>query len=386
MTRRDWIAASGLAIASACGRPKGAGYAGYALVATSGDNSLAVIDLSTFKLLKPIPLSGKPTAVLPAKSPGQSYVLTPENGSVHLVSAGLHISVSRKLADQLSQIRLTRDGKRLLGIAPQLPELIEADPLSLRPVKRRALEFPGIDLDVAPALYAAVSTGGHGTVELFHLETGQHWRQQMAGPVGSVRFRADGQLLLVANLQDRSLAALNVPSLELIAELPLAMAPQNLCFNSDQGQLFISGEGMDGVAIVFPYYTLQVDQTVLAGRDPGVMACSSEPAYLFVGSHSGSDLCVLDIDTRAVVSTVNMGERPTYIATTPDSQFALVLSQTAGDMAVIQIPAIERKLGSEEAIGSYRVHSSLFKEGASLFAVLPVGDNPVHAAVVPRIV
>ena len=52
------------------------------------------------------------------------------------------------------------------------------------------------------------------------------------------------------------------------------MQPENLCFNSDQGQLFVTGEGMDGVAIVFPYNTLEVEQTVLAGRDPGVMACS----------------------------------------------------------------------------------------------------------------
>ncbi len=206
----------------------------------------------------------------------------------------------------------------------------------------------------------------------------------MAGAVGTIRFRADGQMLLVANLQDRSLTALNVPSLEVIADLPLAMRPQNLCFNADKGQLFVSGEGMDGVAIVFPYDTVEVEQTVLAGRDPGVMTCSADPSYLFVGSHSGSDVCILNVDTRKVIGLVDTGAQPTYITTTPDSQYALILDQKAGDMAVIHIPAIEDKLRSVEAISSYRVHSSLFKQGASLFTMLPVGEKPVHAAVIPQ--
>jgi hypothetical protein len=311
--------------------------------------------------------------------------LTPATGSVHLVNAALEVAASHKLADQLSEIRLTADGKRLLAIAPNSREAIEADPVSLRAIRRHALEFAPIDLDLAPALYAAVSTGEHGTVELFHLETGQRWRHKMPGAVGTIRFRADGQMLLVANLRDRSLTALNVPSLEVIADLPLAMRPQNLCFNADKGQLFVSGEGMDGVAIVFPYDTVEVEQTVLAGRDPGVMTCSADPAYLFVGSHSGSDVCILNVDTRKVIGLVDTGAQPTYITTTPDSQYALILDQKAGDMAVIHIPAIEDKLRSVEAISSYRVHSSLFKQGASLFTMLPVGEKPVHAAVIPRI-
>ncbi len=112
--------------------------------------------------------------------------------------------------------------------------------------------------------YAAVSTGA-GSIYFFDLQTGQQWRTQLPGEIAAVRFRADGQLLLVANLQDSSLTGLSVPALGRIADLPLAMKPENLCFNSDQGQLFVTGEGMDGVAIVFPYNTLEVDQTVLAG-------------------------------------------------------------------------------------------------------------------------
>ena len=52
MTRREWLALGGSAlVGSGCGRRKGTGYPGYALVATSGEDSLAVVDLT--KVLNP---------------------------------------------------------------------------------------------------------------------------------------------------------------------------------------------------------------------------------------------------------------------------------------------------------------------------------------------
>ncbi|MBV8811136.1 MAG: hypothetical protein JO033_20910, partial [Acidobacteriaceae bacterium] len=129
-------------------------------------------------------------------------------------------------------------------------------------------------------------------------------------------------------------------------------------------------EGMDAVAIVFPYQ-FEVDQTVLAGRDPGVMGCSVTPPYLFVASNSGTDVSILNIGTRKVIGVVQVGQKPSFITVTPDSQYALVLDEQSGDLAVIHVPAI-------------RVNRS--KTGASLFTMLAVGNRPIQGAVVPRII
>jgi YVTN family beta-propeller protein len=127
---------------------------------------------------------------------------------------------------------------------------------------------------------------------------------------------------------------------------------------------------MDGVAIVFPYNTMEVEQTVLAGRNPGIMAASSAPAYLFVASANGSSVCILNVDTRKLIGAVDVGGQPEFIAITPDNRFALVLNKNSGDMAVIHIPAIR---------------TNRAKNGAALFTLLGVGAKPVHAAIVPRL-
>jgi hypothetical protein len=353
----------------ACGRHKGAGYFGYALVATAGENSLAVIDLTAFRLLKSIPLGAPPTAVVPASGGDYSYVLTPTTDSVHIVDGNLKIAATHRLRSQVNEIRLTPDGRGLMAAGSRELILIEPDPW--RASGHFKLEAEPVDLDISASGYAAVSTGPHGVIELVHLASGNRNRTQLQGAIGAVRFRADGQLLLVANLQDRSIVALDVPSLRVVAELPLAMRPDHLCFYGS-GQLFVAGEGLDGVAIVFPYFTLEVEQTVLAGRAPGVMACSDNPAYLFVGSASGSQVCILNVNDRKMIGLVEIGGKPSYIAITPGDQYALVLDAGAGDMAVIHIPAI-------------RIIAKRPETGAALFTMIPVGNKPVHAAVVPRV-
>jgi DNA-binding beta-propeller fold protein YncE len=389
VTRRQWLACGGLSLLTACRRTKATGYPGYALIATSGDKSLGVVDLTSFSLKPAIPLGAAPTAVVPHPSGDRSYVLSPSTGSIHLIDSRLRRAASRRLADVLSEIRVTTDGECVVAVSPGTRELIQVDPVSLRVLARHKLAAEPVALDVVPDPEApaaslaqvAISTGAHGYIELIDLNTGRRTRTSMLGEIGAVRFRKDGQLVLAANLQDRSLSALSVPDLQTVAELPLAMKPENLCFNFDFGQLFVSGEGMDAVAIVFPYMPLEVEQTILAGRDPGVMACSESPGDLFVASQSGSDVCILNIDTRKMLGVVEVGLKPTYITTTPDSQYALILDELSGDMAVIRIPAIRTYHAPGGSSGYW-----LPRLPASLFTMLPVGEKPVQAAIIPRAV
>jgi DNA-binding beta-propeller fold protein YncE len=370
VTRRDFVWLPAFALASSCSSRKQSGFPGYALIATSGDKSLAAVDLANFQTLSPIPLDSEPSAVLPGGPGGTVYVLTPKTGNVHAISSGLKHLGQSKLSEQLISMVLSGSGKSLLAISPQ--HLIETDPRTLHVLRRIPLPSTPSYL-TAWGEYVAISLARAGIVQVIHLRNGKTWSVQLGGPLGTLKFRDDGKLLVAANLGNRELAALTLPELHVVATLPLAMEPRNLCANSDGGQLFVSGDGMDGVAIIFPYRILEIDQTVLAGRDPGVMAASASPDLLFVGSDSGTDVCILNIDTRKVVGIVDVGQRPTFITITPDNQFALILNEASNDMAVVRVPTI--RLNPAIVIS---------KSGASLFTMLSVGTKPVHAAVIPK--
>ncbi len=90
--------------------------------------------------------------------------------------------------------------------------------------------------------------------------------------------------------------------------------PDNLCFNADGGQLFVTGAGMDAVVVVYSYYTPQVAQTVLAGHAPGVMAATtstkSGPQYLFVANPKSGDVRIMNVRNNRVVAVTPVGSGP----------------------------------------------------------------------------
>jgi DNA-binding beta-propeller fold protein YncE len=167
----------------------------------------------------------------------------------------------------------------------------------------------------------------------------------------------------VAGLESRQLTVLDSPGGGIVVHLPLAVRPDNFCFHPDGGQLFITGEGRDAVVVVYPYFVPEVAETVLAGSRPGAMAATG--SHLFVTNPSAGDVSILNITRRRVVAVTAVGTAPGYVTVTPDNEYALVLNQTSGDMAVIRVAGLQPDR----------------RKTAPLFTMIPVGSKPVSAVV-----
>src|SRR5262245_38461701 len=134
---------------------------------------------------------------------------------------------------------------------------------------------------------------------------------------------------------------------------------------------------MDAVVTVYPYRN-EVAETRLAGQTPGAMAITevtkaNPSSYLMVANPGAGNVTVLDIDTGKLAALVKVGDTPGTIVITPDRQYALVLTETSGVLAVIRVFS----LGGNQ-VGGGRVKR--FKS-APLFTMIPVGERPVSAAV-----
>jgi DNA-binding beta-propeller fold protein YncE len=125
---------------------------------------------------------------------------------------------------------------------------------------------------------------------------------------------------------------------------------------------------MDAVVIVYPHHVAQVAETALAGHAPGAMGASQD--HLFVANPATGDVGVFKIGTRKLIAIAAVGTEPSFITVTPNNQYALVLNQKSGDMAVIRIDAVKLdavKLNRNRSVG--------------LFTMIPVGSKPVCAVV-----
>ena len=361
LSRRTLLA---FPVLTACSRSRtAAGFRGYAFIANEDSQAIAVVDLEALAVARHIPLNGSPSSVISTARHPSIYALTPGNGTIHEIDVD-RLSFTRRLtvASSALAIQAAPGGRALYVLAREPRSLIRIALDTLRLEWRLPLPPDPVDFAVAMDGKTAAVSFASG-VRLVDLGSRKLAATSGEGEFGSVQFLADSRTLIAADRGERRLSIYDVPSGRLISHLPLAVRPDNLCSNADGGQLFVTGEGMDAVVVVYPYHTPEIAETVLAGHAPGPMAASR--TYLFVASPSSGDVNILEINSRKVAAVASVGAEPGFIAITPNDQYALVLNRKSGDVAVLRVGAITKNRDRR----------------ASLLTVIPVGSRPVSAAV-----
>lgn len=364
--RRTFLLAAPALLVPACRKTET--FSGFVFVANQEGKAVAVVDLGALAVVRQIPTNAPPSALVAHPVRPAVYVLTPSSGIIHEIDIRT-LAITRRvsLGRPVVSMRLSPDGASLWATTQANPELVRISLDSFQAGTRIPLPAAPIDFDLSSRnAHAAVSFGATGEAGLIDLPGRRLVHRVRTGEdAGLIRFRSDGEHILVGNLAERRLSIVDVASGALVTQLVLAVRPDQLCFNADGGQLFITGEGMDAVVIVYPYRT-EVSQTRLAGHNPGAMAVSSgKTAWLFVANPKAGDVTIIEIETQRVIAVAAVGADPSYITVTPNDQYALVLNRASGDMAVIRLGAVKADR----------------RRSAPLLTMIPVGSRPVAAAV-----
>ncbi|HLK65419.1 MAG TPA: hypothetical protein VKU19_18400 [Bryobacteraceae bacterium] len=372
ISRRSLLLAS--AGMAACSRQRALGFHGYCFVANQQSRSVSIVDLNRFRVRKQIPLDGAPSKILEHAGRHKAFVLTPDDGTVYEIDAS-SLSVVRRVraGNQAADMKWSHTQDALWVLYRDPPALVEISLDTFRPGRRIRLNSAATSFEVSRDNQAAIITPQDESIVLASLSRGAIDRTivDQASPA-LAGYRWDARQLLVGSA-DRSVTIYDVPTGRVVVRLPLPLDPKNFCFSADDGQLFVSGEGMDAVVIIFPSST-EVEQTILAGHAPGVMAVTkgvpTPPPYLLVANPDNDKVTVFNIDTRELVAVVQVGRGPVCIRMTPDDEYALVLNRDSGDLAMIRTRSLMTPDG-------YMRRS----RSAPLFNLIPVGEKPVSAAV-----
>jgi YVTN family beta-propeller protein len=361
LTRRTLLAS---ALLAGCSRKLATRYFGWLFVASAAEHSIAVADLSQFRRMTAIPLENAPGQVL--RVADRLFATCP--AARLLVEIDLnHFQVLRKLTlpGRIVSAQVTPDGKSIVAITEQFPSFCIIDPVSLRLKKQIGLtETPSV-FDVNDT--HAVVASGNSLLRILLSRGEITGRDSVGSNCAVVRFRRDGNMILAGLPDIKQIVTLDAATGALLARLPLAFAPARFVFNSDGGQMFVTGASDDTLAIVNPYQS-EVDQTIVAGRTPFGMAVSLTRNLLLVTNPGSGDLTILDIETRKLSASVHIGGNPGEVLLTPDEEYALVIGREAGDVSVVRLRTVlDRSIKTKP-----------------LFTVFPMGSNPQSAAIVPR--
>src|SRR5262245_58854179 len=84
ISRRVLLASAALAT---CQKPKATGILGYCFVANQISRSVAVVDLSRFRVRTRIPLDAAPAQIVAPPKPARAYALAPDAATVYEIDA-----------------------------------------------------------------------------------------------------------------------------------------------------------------------------------------------------------------------------------------------------------------------------------------------------------
>lgn len=358
----------------ACSHKKATGFRGFCFVANQAGRSVAVVDLTRFRVRRQIGLDAAPAAVLAHPAQPKVYVLAPETATVYEIDAGkLEVTRRAKAGNRALDMKLGPKGDAVWVLLADPAGLVRIPLDSLRPAAPLATPAPD-HFDISDDGRAAVASIQNRQVWLQSLTDGPQRIIRCADEPSLVRFRKDGRQILVASGTARTLGIYDVASGAPVVRLPLPIEPRHFSVNSDGGQVFLTGDGMDAVVVVYPYET-EVGETFLAGHAPGGMAVTDVPEYLMVTNPGANTVTVLDFGNNGkLVAAVQVGQTPRHIVLTParagEDQYALVLNEGSGDLAVIRV----NTLANSDPLRRYQPRP--------VFTLIPIGERPVSAAVV----
>ncbi len=388
LSRRRLLVSAAAGVLSACAPAKAVGYRGFCLVANRASRTIAVVDLLRFRLRRQIALDGEPSEIVAHPTATRAYVLGPDAGTIWEIDA-----------ERLTVARRARVGSRVAGMSLALPsdaakssgpvsakgsgspalwalsrdpaELVELPLDSFTARRRIALPWTPDGFTLA-GNFAAVASYANRSVAIVSLERAAVERVIDSQDEPSLlHFRRDGAQLIAGSHPDRALTIFDAKSGKTIVRLPLGIAPRNFCPDNTGGQLYVTGEGMDSVVVVYPFET-EIGQTILAGHAPDAMAVTAgDSPLLLVANPQNDRITALDANNtgKSLVTVVAVGQEPHRIVITPDNEYALALNRRSGDMSVIRRISLS--------------NGRPFRRPTPVFTMVPVGEEPVAAAVVP---
>jgi DNA-binding beta-propeller fold protein YncE len=364
--------AAGALAGAACGHQLARRYFGWLFIASAAERSVAVADLSDFRRVTSIPLEQAPGQIFRV---GKKVFVSCPEGRVLLEIGPATFRIAGRIAfpGRIVSCSVCPDESRIAVLTDQPGALHLIDPATRLTVTKVALGGTPTGLDVSSD-QAAVSVGRN--VVLVSLKTGRQTGAVDLGMApGIVRMHPVAKLVLAGASERGEIATVDSDSGQLLARLPLAFVPRRFCFNSDAGQMFVTGMGGDQLAIVSPWQSV-VEQTIVAGRSPYGMAVGAVNAQslLFITNPDSGDLTIFDIETRQHVSSVHVGGKPGEVLLTPDGEYAMTVDQESGDVAVVRLKTVLDRKSETRAAPMVK----------PLFTIFPTGQAPQSAAIVPN--
>ncbi len=338
-----------------------------AFVANTQSNSIAVVNLATFRVVKNIPVSPGPRQLALRPRTHEIYVtgnsgkidvieypalevtrtFKPMNGGaarslvfspdgaqayllersddiagsdgIYFIECGANDRISRvHVPGRLTALALTPDGKTLIAADPNAHKL----------------------------LFVEAQSGRYsGSVE-----TGKR-----PGPLAVL---PDSSKVFVADSGEQKVSSIDVGSRQLLSNLEVGVTPTGLLVKPDGGEIFVLS-GTNATLVIVDAFHDNVEQNLTTGRNPFGAVIRRDQSVLYIANSGDGSISMFAVEDRTSMGSVHMGSSPRAMSLTPDERFLAVVDGTASSLAILRADP-----------------QSLADSRGVLITTIPVGEGP----------
>ncbi|MCK7513587.1 MAG: hypothetical protein MZV70_62570 [Desulfobacterales bacterium] len=148
----------------------------------------------------------------------------------------------------------------------------------------------------------------------------------------------DGSRLFVSDQPNNALLVADLARREVIATVDLGESPEGVSLSPDGRWVVVAVEVSNSVAFVDTAFARQAVQRESQRQEPGARRLQPRrPLALCERRGGGPAFDIVDVDKRAQVAAVKVGERPRGIAFTPDGRTVYVAREHADKVYAIDV-------------------------------------------------
>jgi len=341
-----------------------------AFVANQESNTVAVVNLATFRLVRTIDVPPGPVQVAARPGTQDLYVLS-ESGDVSVIAdSSLQVRSSIPLGAGAANLAMAPDGSRAaVSNADGGIVLIDCASRAVSARVRTGGEIARLIFTPDSKTVVAADRDGNRLV-FVDAPTAKVLGEVQVGkrPV-AIAVVPDGNKLFVADTGEAKITAVDIASRQVLSHLELASEPVGLMLKPDGGELLVFSRESGTLTIIDTFHDdVEEDRPISVGKDPvaSVPTRDSTKLYILNGGSEGGHVQAIDLQNRAPLGATEVGPDPTAIALTPDERYIAVTVES--NLAVLatsplnptpKVPGTPLPLITEIAVGARPVAVSI---------------------------
>jgi len=317
-----------LSVSGACTNKLPAPKPYLAFVANQDSNTVAVVNLATFRLVRSIAVPPGPTQVVVRPGTHELYVLS-ESGSVSVIGdPGLKVGATIPIGLGAANLVLSRNGIRAAA-TNAAGEVVIINCASHDIAARVKVGGNLAALIFTPDGKTLVASDREGDRLVFvDAPTAQVLGEVQVGKQpGPMVILPDGSKLFVADTGEPKISSIDLASRQILSHLELAADPVGLVLKPDGGELLVFSRNSATLTILDTFHDdVEEDRPISTGNQPvaGVTTADSTRLYVLNGGADGGFVQGIDVQNRAPLGATYVGANPSAMALTPDERYIAV--------------------------------------------------------------